>query len=70
MLLWIKECVPFNKFSNMTKADSVVKNLLAMQEMQVRSLGREIPWRRAWQSTPVFSPGESYGHRSLAGYGP
>ena len=54
----------------MTKADSVVKNLLAMQEMQVRSLGREIPWRRAWQSTPVFSPRESYGHRSLAGYGP
>ena len=54
----------------MTKAGSVVKNLLAMQEMQVRSLGREIPWRRAWQSTPVFLPGESYGQRSLVGYGP
>ena len=22
------------------------------------------PWRRKWQSTPVFSPGESYGQRS------
>ena len=25
-------------------------------------------WRRAWQPTPVFLPGESYGQRSLAGY--
>ena len=26
-------------------------------------------WRRAWQPTPVFVPGESHGQRSLAGYG-
>ena len=26
----------------------------------------KIPWRRAWQSTPVFLPGESHGQRSLA----
>jgi len=25
----------------------------------------KIPWRRAWQSTPVFTPGKSYGQRSL-----
>ena len=25
-------------------------------------------WRRAWQPTPVFMPGESHGQRSLAGY--
>ena len=31
---------------------------------------RKIPWRRAWQPTPVFLPGESHGQRSLAGYGP
>ena len=30
----------------------------------------KIPWRRAWQSTPVFLPGESHGQRSLVGYGP
>ena len=30
----------------------------------------KIPWRRAWQPTPVFLPGESHGHRSLAGYSP
>ena len=26
------------------------------------------PWRRAWQPTPVFSPGDRHGQRSLAGY--
>ena len=26
----------------------------------------KIPWRRAWQPTPVFLPGESHGQRSLA----
>ena len=31
---------------------------------------RKIPWRRAWQLTPVFLPGESHGQRSLACYGP
>ena len=28
----------------------------------------KIPWRRAWQPTPVFLPGESYGPRSLVGW--
>ena len=31
---------------------------------------RKIPWRKAWQLTPVFLPGESHGWRSLAGYSP
>ena len=30
----------------------------------------KIPWRRAWQPTPVLLPGESHGQRSLAGYSP
>ena len=30
----------------------------------------KIPWRRAWQPTAVFLPGESHGWRSLAGYSP
>ena len=30
----------------------------------------KFPWRRAWQPTPVFLPGESCGQRSLAGYSP
>ena len=24
-----------------------------------------LPWRRTWQQTPVFLPGESHGQRSL-----
>ena len=28
------------------------------------------PWRRAWQPTPVFLPGESHGQRSLGAYSP
>ena len=30
----------------------------------------KVPWRREWQPTPVFLPGESHGQRSLEGYGP
>ena len=30
----------------------------------------EIPWRRAWQLSPVFLPGESHGQKSLVGYNP
>ena len=30
----------------------------------------KIPWRRAWQPTLVFLPGESHGQKSLAGYSP
>ena len=48
----------------------MVKNLPEMWDTQVRSLGREDPWRREWQPTPIFLPGEFYGQRSLAGYSP
>ena len=30
----------------------------------------QIPWRRKWQSTPVFLPGKSHGQRHLVGYSP
>ena len=44
-----------------------VKNLPAMQDIQVRALG----WgyqRMKWVSMPVFSPGEFYRQKTLAGY--
>ena len=31
---------------------------------------RKIPWRRKWQPTPVFVPGEALGQRSPVGYSP
>ena len=48
----------------------MVKHLPATRETWVRSLGWKIPWRRKWQPTPVFLPGESHGQRSLVGYSP
>ena len=33
-----------------------------------RSLVRKTPWRRGWQPTLVFLPGDSNGQRSLVGY--
>ena len=36
-------------------------------------IGSRIPvvhWRRKWQSTPVFLPGEPHGQQSLVGYSP
>ena len=30
----------------------------------------KISWRREWQPTPVFLPGEFLGQRSLVGYSP
>ena len=41
----------------------MVKSLPAMQE-----LGRKDALEEAWQSTPVFLPGEPHGQTSLAGY--
>ena len=48
----------------------MVKNLPAVQETQVQSLVRKIPWRRNWIHSPVFLPGELLGQRILAGYSP
>ena len=46
---------------------------LSVQEMQRHGFDpwvAKIPWSRKWQPTPVFSPGKSYGQRSLADYSP
>ena len=48
----------------------IAGNLPIMQETWVWSLGQEDPWRRKWQPTPVFLPGEPRRQRSLAGYSP
>ena len=52
----------------------MVKNLPA-NAGDLRDVGSvpgvgKIPWRRAWQPTPVFLLGESHGQRRLAGYSP
>ena len=48
------------------------KNVLnvARQARETLFKTTAIGWRRKWQPTPVFLPGESHGQRSLAGHGP
>ena len=46
-----------------------VKRLSTMWETWVRSLGREVPWRRKWQPTPVLLPRKSHGQRSPVSMG-
>ena len=53
----------------------VIKNPSSPPVQETERLGfnpliREIPWRRAWQPTPVFLLRESHGQRSLEGYSP
>ena len=48
----------------------LVKIPSAMQETWVPFLVRKIPWRRKWQPTSGFSPGQSHGQRSLVGCSP
>ena len=57
--------VPIISASLMTQ---MVKNLPAMQETQVQSLGQENPVGKRMDTTPVFFPGKSHGQRSLVGY--
>ena len=48
----------------------MVKNLPGMRETWVQSQVSKIPWKRLWQTTPLFLPGKFHGERSLAGYSP
>ena len=46
----------------------MVKNMPAMWETRVQSLGWEDPLEKEWQPTPIFLHGESHGQRSLERY--
>ena len=49
----------------------MVKNPSACRKPGFDPWVGKIPWRRAWQPTPLFLPGESpWTERSLAGYSP
>ena len=48
----------------------MVKNLPAMQETRIQSLGGEDPLEEEMTTTPVFLPVEFHGQRSLVGYSP
>ena len=60
--------------NNLRYADDTT--LMAESEEELKSLlvkvkeETVIPWRRKWQPTLIFLPGDSHGQRSLAGYSP
>ena len=48
----------------------MVKNLSAVQEIRVQSLGQEDPLEKEMATHSIFLSGEFHGQRSLAGYSP
>ena len=49
----------------------IVKNLLAMQETRVQSLGQEDPLEKKMATnSSIFLPRKSHGQRSLVGHSP
>ena len=60
----------FKKMQQASLVAQMVKNPPAMQETWFYPWFKKMPWRRKWQPTPIFLPGEFYGQRRLAGYSP
>ena len=58
------------RYSWVSLVAQMVKNPPEIQGTWIQSLGWEDPWRRAWQPTPVFLPGESPWTEELVGYSP
>ena len=71
-LINLNECVNDNNNDLLVSWDflsgSVIKSPPVMQETWFPSWVEKIPWRREWQPTPVFLPGEFHGQKSLVGY--
>ena len=57
------------KKKNFNSSEYFVRILLLVQLWLIYNLSG-FEWRRKWQPTPVFLPGESHGWRSLVGYSP
>ena len=58
-----------NTFTFIFLGGSEIKNPSA-KRLRFDPWVRKIPWRRAWQPTPMFLPGDSQGQRRAAGCSP
>ena len=62
------------KAMSVSQPQNIWDHELQVSQMSRNKRRRFVPWagknlwRRAWQPTPVFLPGESHGQRSLVGY--
>ena len=59
-----------NRATSRFPGGSVGKEFACDEGVEFDHWVRKIPWRRAWQPTPAFLPGQFHGQRSLAGYSP
>ena len=71
---WERQVIAFIELLFSRGMAQMVKNLPRVRETWVWSgfdpwIGK-ISWRKEWQPTPVFLPGEFHGQGSLAGYSP
>ena len=63
--------VPHRQLCSQLSGDLEVKNLSAMQDTPVQSLGQEDPLEKEMAThSSIFLPGELCGQRSLEGYSP
>ena len=69
-MLWRRDVLPTPVFLGFSCGSGSKESTLQCGRPGFDPWVGEIPWRRAWQLTPVFLPGESHGQRSLAGYSP
>ena len=63
-------CILPGSFYGAFPMAQMVKNLPAMGETWVQSLGQEDPLEKGMATHSVFLPGKFHGERSLAGYIP
>ena len=68
-ILYFMLCLPFRAFQWLGGKESTCQ-FRRCKRRGFNPWVRKILWRRKWQPTPVFLPGKSHGHRSLAGYSP
>ena len=70
MTLFLPSDPGLDFWQNHSLVAQMVKNLHAVQDTGFDPWVRKIPWRREWQPTPLFLPGEFHGQRSPEGYSP
>ena len=64
LVIWILTFKPAFSLYSLT----FIKSLFSSSSLSaIRVVSSDIYWRRKWQPTPVFLPGESQGQRSLVG---
>ena len=62
-----------NKVKRMKRTEDSLRDLwdnIKCKNIRIIGAPEEDPWRREWQPTPVFLPGESHEQRSLEVYSP